>query len=88
MTTEERVSRLEGSYEHMASKSDLAELKAEFAGLRADLLLGFREMQLQLAELRNQFAELRNLIISQRGGRFQAVSRGSIGISGWQEKIN
>ena len=60
MTTEERVSRLEGSYEHMASKSDLAELKAEFAGLRADLLLGFREMQLQLAELRN-------LIISQRG---------------------
>ena len=67
MTTEERVSRLEGSYEHMASKSDLAELKAEFAGLRADLLLGFREMQLQLAELRNQFAELRNLIISQRG---------------------
>ena len=60
MTTEERVSRLEGSYEHMASKSDLAELKTEFAGLRADLLLGFREMQLQLAELRN-------LIISQRG---------------------
>ena len=60
MTTEERVSRLKGSYEHMVSKSDLAELKAEFAGLRADLLLGFREMQLQLAELRN-------LIISQRG---------------------
>ena len=67
MTTEERVSRLEGSYEHMASKSDLAELKAEFAGLRADLLLGFREMKIQFAELRNQFAELRNLIISQRG---------------------
>ena len=67
MTTEERVSRLEGSYEHMASKSDLAELKAEFAGLRADLLLGFREMEIQFAELRNQFAELRNLIISQRG---------------------
>ena len=66
MTTEERVSRLEGSYEHMASKSDLAELKAEFAGLRADLLLGFREMEIQFAE-RNQFAELRNLIISQRG---------------------
>ena len=60
MSTAERVSRLEGSYEHMASKSDLAELKTEFAGLRADLLLGFREMQLQLAELRN-------LIISQRG---------------------
>ena len=60
MTTEERVSRLEGSYEHMASKSDLAELKTEIAGLRADLLLGFREMEIQ-------FAELRNLIISQRG---------------------
>ena len=49
MPTEERVSRLEGSYEHMASKSDLAELKTEIAGLRADLLLGFREMEIQFA---------------------------------------
>ena len=31
---EERVSRLEGAYEHLATKADLAELKAE---LKADI---------------------------------------------------
>ena len=28
-TTEERVSRLEGAYEHLATKADLQEFKAE-----------------------------------------------------------
>ena len=34
-TVEERVSRLEGAYGHLATKADLNELKAE---LRSDLL--------------------------------------------------
>ena len=38
---EERLSRLEGAYEHLATKADLAELRSELrsdvAGLRADL---------------------------------------------------
>ena len=32
-TMDDRVSRLEGAYEHLATKADVAELKAEIAGL-------------------------------------------------------
>ena len=34
---EERVSRLEGAYEHLATKSDIALLKADIADLKAEL---------------------------------------------------
>lgn len=37
MTTEERISRLEGAYEHLATKADVAELKADVAELKADI---------------------------------------------------
>lgn len=42
MTTEqeslpERVSRLEGGYEHLATKADVAEVKAEIAELKAEI---------------------------------------------------
>ena len=37
VTTEERVSRLEGGYEHLATKADLANLKADLANLKANL---------------------------------------------------
>ncbi len=40
ISVEDRVSRLEGAYEHLATKADLAELKAELksdiGGLRAE----------------------------------------------------
>ena len=29
MTTEERLARIEGGYEHMATKADIAEIKSE-----------------------------------------------------------
>ena len=32
MTTEERLGRLEGAYEHLATKEDLANLKADMLG--------------------------------------------------------
>ena len=34
MTLEERMSRMEGGFEHVATKADLAELKVEIANLR------------------------------------------------------
>jgi hypothetical protein len=37
-TIEERVSRLEGGYEHLATKADLAELKASIAELKVELI--------------------------------------------------
>ena len=33
-STEERLSRLEGAYEHLATKADVADLRAELAGLK------------------------------------------------------
>ena len=37
-TVEERVSRLEGAYEHLATKADVADVKTEIANLKADLI--------------------------------------------------
>ena len=36
-TVEERVSRLEGAYEHLATKSDFGILQSDIANLRADM---------------------------------------------------
>jgi len=48
MATEQRVSRLEGGYEHLATKADLADLKTE---LKTDI-----------SELRADFTELRGQV--------------------------
>ena len=37
-TVEERVSRLEGAYEHLSTKSDIANLRADMASLKAELI--------------------------------------------------
>ena len=37
-TMDDRVSRLEGAYEHLATKADVAELKAEMADMKAELI--------------------------------------------------
>ena len=53
---EERVSRLEGAYEHLATKADVEEVKASIADLRAGIAnlkaeLTWRVAGLQLAGL-------------------------------------
>ena len=50
-TIEERVSRLEGGYEHLATKADVAETKAEIAGVKVDI-----------AEVRGEMRNLRLII--------------------------
>ncbi len=39
MAMEERVSRLEGAYEHLATKADIAELKGELAMAQMEVRL-------------------------------------------------
>lgn len=39
-TPEERLSRLEGVYEHLATKTDIALIKGEIAELKAELYKG------------------------------------------------
>ena len=36
-TTEERLARIEGGYEHMATKADIAATKADIAETKADI---------------------------------------------------
>ena len=38
-TMEERVSRIEGGYEHLATKADVSNIRAELANLKVQLLL-------------------------------------------------
>ena len=37
ISNEERIARLEGGYEHLATKADIADVRAEVADTRADL---------------------------------------------------
>ena len=37
ISNEERIARLEGGYEHLATKADVADVRAEVADTRADL---------------------------------------------------
>ena len=49
---EERVSRLEGGYEHLATRADLADLRADFAELRADVKVEIGELKVAVGELK------------------------------------
>ncbi len=48
MAMEERVSRLEGAYEHLATKADLAELKGE-------LMAAMGQMEARIAQMETRF---------------------------------
>ena len=43
ISLEDRISRLEGAYEHLATKADLAELKAEFKSDIGELKAEFKD---------------------------------------------
>ena len=49
LTPEERLARLEGVYNHLATKADLAELKAELKGDIAELKGSFKIMLVSIA---------------------------------------
>ena len=56
---EERVSRLEGGAEHLATKADVAELKGEVAATKAELK---GEIDATKAEVKGEIASLRSWI--------------------------
>ena len=43
-STEERVSRLEGAYDHLATKADVAEVRIEVAEVRTEVVKGRAEI--------------------------------------------
>ena len=58
LTPEERLARLEGVYDHLATKADIAEVKAEIARVEGDL-------KAEIADLKGSF---RTLLIAVSAG--------------------
>ena len=56
-TVEERLSRLEGGYEHLATRADIADVRAEVADVRAEI-----------AVLRVEIAAVENRLMFRLGG--------------------
>ena len=61
-TLEERVSRLEGGYEHLATKADIADTKADIANLRAYVADVRADMKAEMGDLRGAIGDLRGAI--------------------------
>ena len=53
-TVEERLSRLEGVYDHLASKADVAKVEAQIADLRTELKGDIAKVETQIAGLRTE----------------------------------
>ena len=65
LTAEERLSRLEGVYDHLATKADVAELKAELKGEVARVEGKISELKAEISELKGSF---RTLLIAMTSG--------------------
>ena len=55
-TIEDRVSKLEGAYEHLATKADLAELKADMIKWMVGLMLASAGLAATIALVIQRFA--------------------------------
>ena len=65
LTAEERLSRLEGVYDHLATKADVAELKAEFKAEIARVEGKISDLKAEISELKGSF---RTLLIAVTSG--------------------
>ena len=60
----ERVIRLEGGYEHLATNADVAALKADIVELKGDVDSRFASMEAQIAQLETRmFLRMGGLIV-------------------------
>ena len=53
-TVEARLSRLEGVYDHLASKADVAKVETQIVGLRAEMKGDIAKVETQIAGLRTE----------------------------------
>ena len=73
-TVEERLSRLEGVYDHLASKADVAKVETQIADLRAELkgdIAGLR------TELKGDIAKVETQIVG-LGAEMYRINAGSV----------
>lgn len=93
-TAEERLSRLEGVYEHLATKADIAELRGEIAGVQTRLsgeIVGVQtglsgeiasirtELRTEIANVRVEIAAVENRLLFRLGGL--AVALFTVGVA-------
>lgn len=68
-TPEERLSRLEGVYEHLATKTDIALIKNEITELKAELYKGLnRNLYITIGAVAAAVALVKYLEVAMRGG--------------------
>ena len=60
----ERVSRIEGGYEHLATKADLARVETEIAQMRSELKTEIADVR---SELKSEIGDLRSEVAGVRG---------------------
>ena len=81
----ERLSRLEGGYEHLATKADLAnvkaELKADIAELRTELKADVAEANGKIDRLTLEMARLETRLLLRMGGLVVAAVAAAVGFS-------
>ena len=69
LTPEERLAKLEGVYNHLATKADIAELKTDMAELKAELKTNIAELKAELSkEFTGQIKEVRKGLNQLQGG--------------------
>ena len=76
----ERVSRLEGGYEHVATKADIAETKAGLADVKSELKSDISVVKDGVAQLRTEIAQLETRITLHLGAFIVAASAVVVGL--------
>lgn len=67
-TTEERVSRIEGAYKHLATRADVIAVKAELAETKAAVKADVRELRSELRAMETRLLlRLGGLLIASAG---------------------
>lgn len=81
----ERVSRLEGGYEHLATKADIAnvkaELKADVAEVKTDLGQVKAQIDERIARIDERIARMENRLLIQFSGIAFAAVAAAVGFS-------
>ena len=76
----ERVSRLEGGYEHLATKADVAALKSDIVEVRAELAEFKGYVDSRFARMEAQIAQLETRIFLRMGGLIIVASAAIVGL--------
>ena len=64
-TAQERLARLEGVYDHLATKADIGEVKTEIAQVRAEIARVEGDLKAEIADLKGS---VRTLLIAVSAG--------------------